>query len=78
MMTAEEIRDRVLEAIPESEVDVIDTVGDSNHWRVVVTSTQFEGKSLIDQHKMVMAPFQDVLGGRMHAIEIKTMLPQAS
>lgn len=75
-MTAEEIRNRVLEALPGCEVDVVDTVGDQNHWRVIVTSERFAGLSLIDQHKLVMDPFRDVLGGVMHAIEIKTLVPQ--
>ena len=75
MMTAEEIRDRIVTAIPGAEVDVIDTVGDANHWRVLVTSAAFEGLGLMDQHKMVMNVFHAEIGDRMHAIEIKTMLP---
>ena len=75
MMTAEEIRDRILEGIPGAEADVVDTVGDANHWRVLVTSNAFEGLGLMDQHRLVMDLFRDVIGDRMHAIEIKTMLP---
>lgn len=77
MMTANEIHDLVLHALPGAEIDVIDTVGDQNHWRVVVVSERFAGLSLIEQHKLVMQSLSGVLGGRMHAIEIKTKLPPA-
>ncbi|MCA8971451.1 MAG: BolA/IbaG family iron-sulfur metabolism protein [Planctomycetes bacterium] len=76
MMTAEEIHSLVLDALPGAQIDVVDTVGDQNHWRVVVTSDRFDGLSLIEQHKLVMGSLSSVLGGRMHAVEIKTMLPE--
>lgn len=74
-MTAEEIMKRIEGAIPGAEVDVMDTMGDAQHWRVLVTSNAFDGLSLIEQHKLVMTSLQDEIGKRMHAVEIKTMLP---
>lgn len=78
MMTPQEITERIQGAIPGAEVDVIDTMGDAQHWRVLVTSSTFDGLSLIEQHKLVMGSLQDEIGGRMHAVEIKTMLPGAA
>ncbi len=75
MMTANEIMERIQRAIPNAEVDVIDTMGDAQHWRVLVTSAQFDGLSLMEQHKLVMSSLQDEIGKRMHAVEIKTLLP---
>lgn len=76
MMTAEEISERIQGALPGAEVDVIDTMGDAQHWKVLVTSERFRDLSLIEQHKLVMSSLQDEIGKRMHAVEIKTMLPE--
>lgn len=76
MMTPQEIMERIKGAIPDAEVDVIDTMGDAQHWRVLVTSQAFEGLGLIDQHKLVMTPLQDEIGKRIHAVEIKTLKPE--
>ena len=75
MLSQEEIKARIQQKIPFSEVEVIDTVGDQNHWSVLVCSEAFEGKSLIDRHRMVMESVKDWIGDRMHAIEIKAITP---
>ena len=75
MTEASEIQGRIETALPGSEVAVEDTVGDGNHWRVVVTAPQFVGLSRIDQHRLVNDVFAGELGGRIHALSIKTLLP---
>jgi stress-induced morphogen len=39
-----------------------------------VTSAAFEGKSLLEQHKMVQKALGTHLGREIHAIEIKTLV----
>ncbi len=75
MAEASEIQQRIEQAIPGSHVAVEDTVGDGNHWRAIVTAPQFVGLSRIDQHKLVNDVFAGELGGRIHALSIKTIVP---
>ncbi len=70
-----EIKERIEEGLPGSTAVVEDTAGDNNHFRAVVTAPQFEGLPLIEQHKLVNAIFGDELGGRIHALSIKTQTP---
>lgn len=43
--------------------------------QVVVVSEEFEGKSLIDQHRLVNELLRDELANGVHALSIKTMNP---
>lgn len=69
------IKERIEAALPGSSAVVEDTAGDDNHFRAIVTAPQFEGLSLIEQHKLVNAIFGDELGGSIHALSIKTQTP---
>jgi len=78
MATTEEIKQRIEAGLPGSTAEVIDTAGDSNHFRAEVTAPQFAGKSRIEQHKMINAIFQGELGGSIHALSIKTIVPEGA
>lgn len=50
-----------------------------NYLKIDVTSDVFEGKTLLEQHKMVHDPLQDLMqinGGFIHAVTIKTRREQ--
>ncbi|MBI4896974.1 MAG: BolA family transcriptional regulator [Actinobacteria bacterium] len=70
-----EIKQRIEEALPGAVADVTDTVGDGNHFRAEVTAPQFEGLSRIEQHQLINRIFTGELGGRIHALAIKTQVP---
>jgi stress-induced morphogen len=76
MMEASELIERIQSHLPDAEVECVDLVGDKNHWRVVVTSPQFQGKSILEQHRMVMGALHEVMDKVLHAVEIKTLLPE--
>lgn len=76
MTSVNEIQSRIEEALPGASAEVVDTVGDSNHFRAVVTAPQFEGLTRIQQHRMINEIFDGELGGRIHALSIKTQTPQ--
>ena len=52
-MDLKEIEKLIKEALPDAFVDIQDLAGDGNHYSATVTSSQFSGKSKIEQHKMV-------------------------
>jgi|TARA_B100001971_G_scaffold35263_1_gene30315 stress-induced morphogen len=71
-MDLKEIEKLIKEALPEASVEIRDLAGDGNHYSATVTSSQFSGKSMIEQHKMVYNSLKGRMGNELHALEIKT------
>ena len=71
-MDLKEIEKLIKEALPDSFVDIQDLAGDGNHYSATVTSSQFSGKSKIEQHKMVYNSLKGKMGNELHALAIKT------
>jgi stress-induced morphogen len=74
-MPASEIEALIKAAIPDAEIELIDTAGDNDHWQAKVTSGQFRGKSRVQQHQMVNAALGDKLGRELHALSLQTFTP---
>ena len=75
-MSPDNIRDLIRVALPDAQVEVIDLTGTRDHWEVHVTSSAFEDKHLLAQHRLV----KDALGpqikdGTIHALSLKTFTP---
>jgi BolA family transcriptional regulator, general stress-responsive regulator len=47
----------------------------SGHYRVLVVSELFEGKSLIEQHRMVNEALRPLFKDEIHALALKTFSP---
>lgn len=63
-------------ALPGSTVEVMDLTGGGDHFQVLVVSSAFEGKGLVDQHQMVYGVLREALGSeRIHALALKTYTP---
>lgn len=43
------------------------------HYEVVVVSAAFEGKTLLEQHRMVNEALGDLFGREIHALALKTI-----
>jgi len=72
-MTAEEMKNRLSQAYPDGNVEVLDTTGTQDHWEVHVESKKFAGLSRIQQHQQVMSVFgPELKTGEVHALSIKT------
>jgi stress-induced morphogen len=78
MPTAEELQQRIAQALPGAEVHVEDLTGGGDHFRAEVVSDRFEGLSRIQQHKLIYDVFGDEVGGPIHALSIKTSTPGAA
>src|SRR5262245_27937165 len=68
----DEIRSRILRAMPDATIDVRDLTGTMDHYEVRVVAKAFEGRSQIERHRMVYGTVQDVMGGELHALSLKT------
>ena len=71
-MNLNEIESLIKEAMPDGVVEIQDLVGDGNHYSATITSSQFSGKSKIEQHKMVYNSLKGRMGNELHALAIKT------
>jgi stress-induced morphogen len=72
-MVASEIESLISKAFPQAEIILKDLVGDNNHYEVTIKSAIFNGKSKIEQHRMVNRALHGYLGGDLHALSIKTL-----
>ena len=71
-MNLNEIERLIKEAMPDAVVEIQDLAGDGNHYSATITSSQFSGKSKIEQHKMVYNSIKGRMGNELHALAIKT------
>lgn len=76
-MTPIQIKQRLEEAYPNSNIDVVDLTGTEDHYEVYVESSIFSGLSRIQQHQHVMGVFgPELKTGEVHALSIKTKIKQ--
>ena len=71
-MDLKEIENLIKAAMPDAIIDIQDLAGDGNHYSATITSSQFSGKSKIEQHKMVYNSLKGRMGNELHALAIKT------
>ncbi len=71
-MDLKEIEVLIKEALPDANLEIQDLAGDGNHYSATIISSQFSGKSKIEQHKMVYNSLQGKMGNELHALAIKT------
>ncbi len=74
-MTAEDIEKLIKDGLPDAEIEIIDLAGDGDHYKAIITSALFEGKSRIQQHQLVYAALKGNMGGVLHALALETRLP---
>jgi stress-induced morphogen len=77
MPSTEEVRERIERALPGASATVTDLTGGGDHLRAEVVYAGFSGLSRIQQHKLVYEVFGDEIGGPIHALSLKTVIPQA-
>lgn len=80
MMDPDNVRERIVQEIEDARVEVMDMTGEGDHFRVIVVSEQFEGKPMVQQHKMVYGALEgNIEGGDdadIHALALKTYTPE--
>jgi len=71
-MNLKEIEKLIKQSIPDALVEIQDLAGDGNHYSATISSSEFIGKSKIEQHKIVYASLKGKMGNELHALAIKT------
>ena len=54
-MAEEDIVSLIKATLPDADIEMIDLAGDNNHWKAIITSSAFIGKSRVAQHQIVYA-----------------------
>jgi stress-induced morphogen len=67
---------QILESgIPDAEVDATDLKGTGDHFEVTVVAASFEGKSLVQRHRLVYDALGDAMQSEIHALMINALSP---
>jgi stress-induced morphogen len=71
-MNISEIEELIKNSIPDANINIQDLAGDGNHYSATIVSSIFNGKSKIEQHKMVYNSLKGKMGNELHALAITT------
>lgn len=75
-MEAKEIKDMIIEALPDADVTITDMAGDGDHYMARVVSKEFIGKSRVSQHQLVYKALKGSMSGALHALSLQTETPE--
>jgi stress-induced morphogen len=71
VITPDVLTEYVQKSLPDAVVTVTDRTGTMDHLKVMVVSDAFQGKNLLDRHRLIYqaldVPLKD---GRIHALEL--------
>ena len=77
-MTVEAIKQKLEKSFPGAKVELFNTasqhIGHSSglHLKTIIEFEGFNGKTLIEQHKMIQESLKEELGKEIHALSIET------
>jgi acid stress-induced BolA-like protein IbaG/YrbA len=76
-MTPEQVKLRIQDKLgPGTEAEIIDLTGTMDHYQAIIVSPSFEGKMMMEQHRMVMGSLQtEIDSGEVHALTMRTFSP---
>jgi stress-induced morphogen len=71
MVSPEDIRRRIEDALPGARVTVADATGAGDHFEVRVRAAAFAGRTLVEQHQLVYGALGSLMA-RIHALALQT------
>jgi acid stress-induced BolA-like protein IbaG/YrbA len=76
-MTPDQLKARIETLAPNTNCQVTDLTGTNDHYQVVVVSPVFQGKLMVEQHKMIMGILKsEIDSNEVHALSMKTYTPE--
>lgn len=85
MTTIELIEQRLRERLDPPHLEILDdsakheghrgATSSGGHYRLVIVSAEFDGKSLIERHRLVNEAVRDLFGTKIHALSMRTLSP---
>jgi stress-induced morphogen len=78
MISPTQVESMIKAAIPDAQVQIQDLTGGGDHYKVVVVSSVFEGKGLVQQHQIVYGAVRDAMSTEaIHALSLQTYTPES-
>jgi len=77
MIPATEVQALLLAAFPGADIELSDLTGTQDHYQVRIVSDAFEGKPMLQQHRLVYAALGNAMQGPIHALALQTYTPAA-
>ena len=75
-LDAPEIKQMILEILPDAEVQVQDMRGDGSQFAANVIAKEFIGKNRVQQHQLVYKALKGKIGAELHALSLQTSAPE--
>jgi stress-induced morphogen len=75
-MDAATIERLIKERLPDARVSIEDLRGDGDHYAAHVVSSEFRGKSRVQQHQLVYQALGVRMGRELHALALQTSAPE--
>ena len=75
-MKAEDIIAKIRAALPDAQVEMQDLTGTADHWKAVIISAHFAGKTLMQRHRLVMGALAEEMKGPIHALTLDVKTPE--
>lgn len=72
VMDAATLEALIKAGLPDATVRIEDVRGDGEHYAATVISPLFEGKTRLEQHRMVFKALEGRIGDDLHALQLTT------
>jgi acid stress-induced BolA-like protein IbaG/YrbA len=77
MISPSQVESMIKATLPDAQIQIQDLTGGGDHYQVVVVSSEFDGKGLVQQHQMVYGAVKQAMSTEaIHALSVKTYTPQ--
>jgi BolA protein len=86
MTTLELIEERLREQLEPIHLEIHDdsakhvghrgATSGGGHYRLIIVSARFDGKALIERHRLINEALSDLFGPRIHALSMRTLTPE--
>ena len=64
-----ELENIVQVKFPNSTFECIETISDGDHWKLVISSPEFEGMTRLQKHRVVNERMKEEIDRQIHSIE---------
>lgn len=71
-MSVSELEGLLRTAFCDADIEIQDLAGDGDHYKAIIRSSAFAGKTRVAQHQMVYAALKGKMGGELHALALET------
>jgi acid stress-induced BolA-like protein IbaG/YrbA len=73
-MDSNAVGELIEKGLPDASVEV--RTDGSGHYEAIVICSAFDGERSLRRHQMVYGTLGDLLGGEIHALNLKTFTPE--